>query len=139
MWMFFRLGYGEPQCMKKKGRSRDAVCVRGEAKNAVSGGWRRDSSRISRKQRTVAQMVRLYCRHAEGNEELCPSCHELLDYAVLRLSRCPHGERKPYCQHCPIHCYRPEMRERMRRVMRYAGPRMLWHHPVAALRHLLRL
>lgn len=125
--------------MEKREKDRDAVCVRGEKKEAALDDGRRKSSRIGREQRTVAQMVRLYCRHAEGNEELCPSCRELLDYAVLRLSRCPHGERKPYCQHCPIHCYRPEMRERMRRVMRYAGPRMLWHHPVAALRHLLRL
>lgn len=125
--------------MEKREKDRDAVCVRGEKKDAALDDGRRKSSRIGREQRTVAQMVRLYCRHDEGNEELCPSCRELLDYAVLRLSRCPHGERKPYCQHCPIHCYRPEMRERMRRVMRYAGPRMLWHHPVAALRHLLRL
>lgn len=30
------------------------------------------------------------------------------------------------------------MRQRMQEVMRYAGPRMLWHHPVAAIRHLWR-
>lgn len=94
--------------------------------------------RIRREQRTVERMVRLYCRQAEGHAELCPVCHELLDYARARLARCPHGAAKPTCQRCPIHCYRPDMRERMRRVMRFAGPRMLFHHPVAALRHLLR-
>ena len=29
------------------------------------------------------------------------------------------------------------MRERMRRVMRYAGPRLLWYRPLDALGHLL--
>ncbi len=92
--------------------------------------------RIRNEQRTVERMVRLYCRHCEGNAELCAACRELIDYARRRLERCPHGADKPACRHCPIHCYRPDLRERMRRVMRYAGPRMLWHHPLDALRHL---
>jgi hypothetical protein len=29
------------------------------------------------------------------------------------------------------------MRENIRKVMRYAGPRMIYHHPIMALRHLL--
>lgn len=45
--------------------------------------------------------------------------------------------RKP-ARLCPVHCYKRDMRERMRQVMRYAGPRMLWVHPVAALRHVWR-
>ena len=31
---------------------------------------------------------------------------------------------------------KPEMREKIRQVMRYSGPRMIFHHPIAALRHL---
>jgi hypothetical protein len=30
------------------------------------------------------------------------------------------------------------MRARIQTVMRYAGPRMLWRHPVLALRHFVR-
>nr|MBP8870902.1 nitrous oxide-stimulated promoter family protein [Bacteroides sp.] len=60
----------------------------------------------------------------------------LLEYAHMRLSRCPFGEKKNTCRLCTIHCYKPEMKERMREVMRYAGPRMLLYHPAAALRHL---
>ena len=82
-------------------------------------------SRIAQEQRTVAQMIRLYCRKKEGNRELCPQCRELLEYAHMRLSRCPFGEKKNTCRLCTIHCYKPEMKERMREVMRYAGPRML--------------
>lgn len=28
------------------------------------------------------------------------------------------------------------MRERIREVMRFSGPRMIFHHPVAAVRHV---
>ena len=93
-------------------------------------------SRIDREKRIAEQMIRLYCRRKEGNRELCPECQALLSYARARLDRCPFGEGKKTCRRCPVHCYKRDMRERMRRVMRYAGPRMLWVHPVAALRHL---
>lgn len=46
-------------------------------------------------------------------------------------------EVKTFCSNCPVHCYRPEMRERIRQVMRDSGPRMLFHHPAAAIRHLV--
>lgn len=93
-------------------------------------------SRIVQEQRTVEQMIRLYCRRKEGNKELCPQCLELLEYARMRLSRCPFGENKTTCRLCPVHCYKPEMKTRMQEVMRYAGPRMLLYHPAAACRHL---
>ncbi|ADV43601.1 nitrous oxide-stimulated promoter family protein [Bacteroides helcogenes] len=96
------------------------------------------TSRIKQEQQTVEQMIRLYCRRHEGNEELCSQCQELLEYAQARLSRCPFGEKKTTCKLCPVHCYKPEMKGRMRKVMRYAGPRMLLYHPLAVIRHLWR-
>lgn len=95
-------------------------------------------SRIDEEKRTVEQMIRLYCRHKEGNDEMCADCAELLEYSHKRLSQCPFGEQKSTCKLCRVHCYKPSMRERMRAVMRYAGPRMLLHHPAAAIRHLWR-
>lgn len=83
----------------------------------------------------VEQMIRLYCREKEGNDNLCPQCAELIEYAHLRLSHCRFGEKKPTCRMCPVHCYKTEQKENMRKVMRYAGPRMLWHHPLMTLRH----
>lgn len=67
---------------------------------------------------------------------MCPDCAELLEYALSRLSRCPFGVKKTSCRKCPVHCYRPDMKVRIRAVMRYSGPRMMFYHPVAALRHL---
>ena len=34
--------------------------------------------------------------------------------------------------------YRPEMKERIRMVMRWSGPRMIIYHPIVAIRHLMR-
>ena len=67
---------------------------------------------------------------------LCPQCQALLDYAHKRLEHCKFGENKPSCTRCPVHCYKPAMREQIRQVMRYSGPRMLLHDPVMAIRHL---
>lgn len=96
------------------------------------------SSRMDEERRTVLTMIAFYCRHKEGNARLCDDCRALADYAEKRLERCRFAPRKPTCRRCPVHCYRPDMRERMRAVMRYAGPRMLWRHPLMALRHLWR-
>lgn len=67
---------------------------------------------------------------------LCPQCQQLLTYAHQRLERCKFGERKPSCTRCPVHCYKPAMREQIRQVMRYSGPRMLLHDPIVAIVHL---
>lgn len=73
-------------------------------------------------------MIRIYCRgHQHG--PACESCKELEEYALKRLDRCPFGVGKPACKDCTVHCYKPLMREAIRKVMRYAGPRMLWHYP----------
>lgn len=93
--------------------------------------------RLERERRTVLAMIRLYCRARHGGRKLCAECRALGEYASGRLGRCPFGEGKPTCAACPVHCYAPAMRERIREVMRRAGPRMLWHHPLLAVRHLL--
>ncbi len=94
--------------------------------------------RIEEEKTVVRLMIRLYCRKHEGNKTLCPKCEELMFYANGRLDRCHYGSKKPTCRKCPIHCYRPEMKERIKIVMRWAGPRMILYHPVAAIKHLLR-
>ena len=81
-------------------------------------------------------MIRLYCHSKEGNRAVCDSCRQLQEYAFARLDRCRFGERKPACRNCKVHCYKPEMRQQMRAVMRYAGPRMLLTHPILVLRHM---
>lgn len=87
---------------------------------------------------TVKAMIRLFCKAHHTAEPLCDGCTELADYTDQRLDRCPSRADKPKCSHCEIHCYSPAMRKRITEVMRYAGPRMIAHHPIMALRHLLQ-
>lgn len=96
------------------------------------------NSRIEEEKKVVEQMIRLYSQKKEGNGELCQNCHELLDNAHSRLDRCRYGEEKPTCKKCPVHCYRPDMKEKIRVVMRWSGPRMMLYHPVAAIKHIYR-
>ena len=83
-------------------------------------------------------MIEVYCAGQHGTQQgLCPECETLQAYAAQRLEHCPFGEKKGTCARCPIHCYKEEMRRKIRQVMRYAGPRMLYKHPILALWHLL--
>lgn len=94
------------------------------------------SGRIGRERKTIERMIGIYCRAHHGQAgALCDDCRELHDYALARLDHCRFGVDKPTCAACPIHCYEAAMRERVRTVMRYAGPRMLLRHPFLALWH----
>jgi hypothetical protein len=93
-------------------------------------------ARLTREKQTISAMVDLYCRdHHKPPEGLCAECQAMVDYALLRLERCPFGVEKPTCAKCPIHCYKSEMRAKVKEVMRYAGPRMLLRHPLLSLLH----
>ncbi len=98
---------------------------------------KRETPRFFRERKTVRAMMDLYCADHHGAGALCRECAELAAYADRRLDLCPYGPDKPTCTNCPIHCYRPQPRERMREVMRYAGPRMLRKHPYLAVMHLI--
>jgi len=66
---------------------------------------------------------------------LCTECRGLLDYAIARRRACP-LDPKPACKDCPIHCYKPERRAEIRKIMRFSGRHLilrgrldlLWHY-----------
>lgn len=95
-------------------------------------------ARRAREAALVTEMIGLYCRARHGTKPgaLCPDCAALADYARARSARCPRMAEKTFCSACPHPCYAPAMRESIRRVMRWAGPRMLLRHPVWALGHM---
>ena len=81
-------------------------------------------------------MIDLYqakCPQASAEPE---HYEALFAYAQKRLDKCVFGE-KPACKQCPVHCYQPAKREEMKQIMRWAGPRMLWRHPILTVRHLI--
>jgi hypothetical protein len=103
-----------------------------------AGSPRFADKRLAREWQTLVAMVGCYCRdHHAAGASLCPECRGLLDYAAVRLERCRFGVEKPVCAKCPVHCYERTRREQIKAVMRYAGPRMLWRHPILSLRHWL--
>lgn len=97
-------------------------------------------NRLEKEQKTIALMIRLFCdaHHRTHKKPLCSSCTDFLEYAGKRLEKCPFGQKKGACSNCRIHCYKPDMREHITRVMRYSGPRMLTKHPLLAVDHLIK-
>lgn len=100
-----------------------------------------DSLAIEKKrqdeQRVMDRMIRIYCRGKHHQKkELCEECSRLKEYADYRTQKCPFMETKTFCSACKVHCYTPQMREKVRQVMKYSGPRMLLYHPPMAIKHV---
>lgn len=102
--------------------------------------YQKISDKRKREQCIVEEMITLYCRKRHKNisgKKLCPECDALCGYAKARSEHCPFMEQKTFCSNCKVHCYQPDMREKIREVMIFSGPRMLRYHPKMALWHLI--
>lgn len=97
----------------------------------------RHRRRSERELATIRVMIRMYCADHHAESVPCTECAALAAYAERRIQRCVFGTAKPTCANCKVHCYTADMRERVRTVMRYAGPRMLLRHPVLAIAHVI--
>jgi hypothetical protein len=96
------------------------------------------NTRLQRERKTIAAMFQIYCRqHHAGGGILCAACQADLDYCLHRIDKCPYGEAKPACKNCVTHCYSSKMQERVKQIMRFAGPKMIWRHPLLAMWHML--
>ena len=95
--------------------------------------------RIDREKKTIKLMINIYCRKNHGikDRHLYDECQELLEYANKRLTFCKFGENKSTCSRCPIHCYKKDMKEKVKKVMRYSGPRLIIYNPVELIKHAL--
>jgi YbgA-like uncharacterized protein len=95
--------------------------------------------RRRRELKVIEAMVGMYCsgHEHERREALCSECAALFNYATRRLQRCVFGDAKPTCANCLVHCYSATMRDQVRTVMRWSGPRMLLRHPILAMQHML--
>ena len=83
----------------------------------------------------VIQMIDLYYKKRGGTQ--CEECIELKKYAQYRLEKCPFKDKNMFCSKCSIHCYQPDKKKQNKKVMRYAGPRMLFYHPILTIRHFI--
>ncbi|GAB1484530.1 nitrous oxide-stimulated promoter family protein [Treponema sp.] len=88
-------------------------------------------NRIEHEKQTLTFMVHAYCRLAHKQQGgPCPSCAALISYAHQRLDHCRYGNEKSSCRTCPTHCYAPKQKAEISKVMRSAGPRMLYLMPL---------
>ena len=113
--------------------------IRSDASGVPSGDEKTKESvkeKRRREEALLSEMISLYCRKRHGSRgELCGECRELAAYAYERIEKCPFTQTKTFCSACPVHCYRRQMREKIKEVMRFSGPRMLLSHPLWALKH----
>ena len=80
----------------------------------------------------IELMIKIYCKKNDDiNEE------ELINYCTNKIQKCPMMETKTFCSQCPVHCYQKDMREKIKKVMRYSGPRLIFHHPILCIKHYL--
>ena len=96
-------------------------------------------NRIEREKQTVLRMIELYCRHRLKQDTMPDEYLHLAEFACSRLDHCKYGENKTACKDCPTHCYAPKEREQIRKIMRWAGPRMIFYSPIDAIRHLFNI
>lgn len=103
----------------------------------IAGGSIVDK-RLKREIDTVEMMIKLYCKAVHGSKDsLCTECERLKNYAFNRLESCKFGAQKPVCGKCKVHCYKAEMRDKIRAVMRKTGPKMLFRYPITSLYHFI--
>lgn len=85
---------------------------------------------------TVYNMIQLYCTQLHHGNTICKDCEEVVAYANGRIDKCPFIDTKTFCSACKVHCYNKEMRDKIKEIMRYSGPRMIFHKPFMALHHV---
>lgn len=83
-------------------------------------------------------MIEYYCKKKHKGGRLCNECSSLFGYVLLRIDKCPFGEKKPVCSSCTIHCYNPLMKEEIKSVMKFSGPAILFRKPVTGIKYLLK-
>ena len=94
---------------------------------------------IKTENKTITAMIRINCKDMHHSKHfLCNNCVELLNYALKRIEHCPFKTDKPTCNNCKVHCYSPEKRETIKKVMRHSGKKMLYLHPYLTVVHLLK-
>ena len=90
-----------------------------------------------REKKVITEMVKLYCKKNHKKDELCEECTEILNYSLKRIDHCRFMETKTFCSNCKSPCYSPEMKEKVKKIMKFSGPRMLFHHPLLVISHMI--
>lgn len=91
-----------------------------------------------KRQKEMKMMEIIFDIYEKGHPEEKELLSDLRAYARERITRCPKMATKTYCSNCEIHCYKPAFRQKIKEIMRYAGPRLLLRRPVGAIDHMIK-
>lgn len=94
---------------------------------------------VDKDRKTLEAIGRIYCdAYHEGPKDasgLCPACRETVDATLARTQACPFNH-EGNCQDCEVHCQRGAAQKRIREMMRYSAPRMVFRHPLMTAGYL---
>lgn len=88
-----------------------------------------------REKKVVNLMIGLYCQKNHKGVSLCDNCSKLVDYSNTKLNNCPIMASKKFCSQCHIKCYDTEYKQKIKEVMKFAGPYMMFYHPFVTIKH----
>lgn len=96
--------------------------------------------RAAKDRATMEAIGQIYCRGnhdaaLRGADAMCPECREAIERTLDRATACPHGHNHN-CEDCETHCQRGESQQQIKRIMRYAAPRMAFRHPLMTATYL---
>lgn len=97
-------------------------------------------SDLDKDRRTLEAIGSIYCRGhhpgvAKDTGGLCPACRGTIEQTLDRAAACPYGHGHN-CEDCETHCQRGEAQQRIKAIMAYAAPRMVFRHPLMTLEYL---
>ena len=90
-----------------------------------------------REKKVISEMVKLYCRKNHKKRELCDECRDVLNYSLNRIDNCKYMYTKTFCSNCKKPCYSPKMKEKIKQIMKFSVPRILFHHPLLVIYHII--
>ena len=95
-------------------------------------------NKIEKEKQISELMIKLYCNKNHNTKKtLCQQCETLKDYTFKRIDYCPNRQTKTFCSSCETHCYKRDMAEQIRKVMRFSGPRMFLYQPITAKKNFI--
>src|SRR6056297_90918 len=95
------------------------------------------TNRLEMEKKVLRKMVHIYCRGNHSKNSPCSECMEVINYGLNKIDSCIYGINKPFCSKCTIHCYEENMKKKVKDIMRYSGPRIIFYHPIISLKHFL--
>lgn len=94
---------------------------------------------ILKEKKTFDKMLKIYCKKKHQSKELCKECLEIQNYVYKRIEMCPFILNKPFCAYCKIQCYKKEMKEKVIKIMKFSGPKMMFRAPIQSFRHVFQM